>query len=235
MTLLQINQNKERLALARPLFAADVALALEDPLGQPAPPLPQESACLSANAVEKRKREFAAGRAAARAAMVELGLPPQPILIAENRAPIWPEGLVGSITHTKSCALAVAARQDPSEPDTLLGLGIDVEEDTPLAEDLWRAICSPAEQDWARAQANPGQMAKLIFSAKEAAYKCQFARSARYFGFDGMELEIDSNAGCFRARFCMDQPPFKCGDHINGRFAIGAGLILTAAELRGAL
>ena len=232
MILDTLNQSKERWGLARSLFADDIVLAVYDPLSDLPAPLTKESACLSPNAVEKRRREFAAGRAAAHDALTALGEPVVPILVGEDRAPIWPPGVTGSISHTKSCAMAVAALQDPTTANMVLGLGIDIEEDTPLAKDLWRAIRTPQEQEWARTQANPGQMAKLIFSAKEAAYKCQYATSRRYYGFDGMELEFDVENGSFRAYFCADQPPFRSGDFIAGRYAIGAGLILTAAENR---
>lgn len=238
----------ERLSLVRPLFGQDIALAVSNPLGQPAAPLAAEAACLSPNAVAKRRQEFAAGREAAHQAMALLGEPVQAIPVAENRAPIWPAGLVGSISHSRSCAMAVVAHTgDIQAGDVqaglprsggigsggIRGLGIDLEEDTPLADDLWPAICSAREQDWLRAQPNPGQLAKLMFSAKEAAYKCQFTLSARYYGFDGMELSIDLEHNRFSARFCADQAPFSCGDCISGRFVIGAGLIVTTAELRG--
>ena len=217
----------DRLALARPLFQSDVALAVTDPLGTMAAPFAGELACLSPNAVDKRQREFAAGRAAAHSAMADLGWPPQPILVGKNRAPIWPVGLTGSITHTLSCAMAVVARNSD-----VLALGIDVEEDTPLEDKLLPAICSDFEQDWLKRQAHPGQLAKVIFSAKEAAYKCQYTVSQRFFGFDGMNLELDLAQACFQARFTADQLPFAKNDIISGRFAIGAGVIVTMAELR---
>jgi len=227
MTAERSTQEMERLTLVRPLFADDIALALVNPLADPPAPYAAELACLSPSAVEKRRHEFAAGRAAAHQAMALLGQDPVAIPVAENRAPIWPTGLVGSITHTRSCAMAVVAQKGE-----IRGLGIDVEEDKPLADELWPAICSPQEQDWLRQQANPGQLAKLVFSAKEAAYKCQFTVSERYYGFDGMELTLNLAESRFSARFCADQPPFNCGDHIMGRFAIGAGVIVTTAELR---
>ncbi|WIY23443.1 4'-phosphopantetheinyl transferase family protein [Parasedimentitalea psychrophila] len=217
----------DRQALIRPLLQPDVALAVTDPQGRLAVPFATELACLSANAVAKRQREFAAGRAAAHAAMADLGHRPQAIVIGKNRAPLWPEGLTGSITHSRSCAIAIVARNRD-----VLALGIDVEEDRPLADKLLPAICSDAEQEWLMAQANPGQLAKLIFSAKEAAYKCQYSVSQRYFGFDGLELALDLAQGGFQARFTADQLPFVRGDVIDGRFAIGAGVIVTLAELR---
>ncbi|MEP2718650.1 4'-phosphopantetheinyl transferase superfamily protein [Pseudophaeobacter sp.] len=216
-----------RHSLVRPLFGDDIALAVSNPLGNPAAPLAEEVACLTPTAVPKRRNEFAAGRAAAHQAMRQLGLPVQAIPVGENRAPVWPQGIVGSITHTRSCAMAVLAHQGE-----VRALGIDVEEDKPLATDLWPAICSDREQDWLRAQGDPGQMAKLIFSAKEAAYKCQYTLSERFYGFEGMELTVDTAERRFSARFCADQPPFAAGECIGGRFAIGAGLIVTTAELR---
>jgi 4'-phosphopantetheinyl transferase EntD len=228
MTAQTDEKMKERLALIRPLFGLDAALAVTDPLGSLPPPLPEETACLSPNAVEKRRREFAAGRTAARAAMADLGLPQRAIPVGPKRAPVWPAGVTGSITHTRSCAAAVAAL----EGDDLRALGIDLEEDTPLEEKLVPSICSLREQDWLKRQENPGQMAKVIFSAKEAAYKCQYFLSGRFFGFDGMELELDTSRGHFVAEFTGDQPPFAKGARIAGCFAIGAGLIATGAELR---
>lgn len=222
-----------RLALVRPLFGAGISLGAANPLGALPDPFPQERACLSPSAVEKRRREFAAGRAAAHRAMQDLGRAPCPIVIAKSRAPIWPKGLTGSITHTHSCALAAVA-----STLTRRAIGIDVEEDTPLKGDLRPAICSAREQDWLSSQDNPGQMAKLIFSAKEAAYKCQYTVSEQFFGFDGMELEIEPEDVCetvrrgrFIAAFTVDRPPFRTGARINGAYVIGEGIIFTTASL----
>jgi 4'-phosphopantetheinyl transferase EntD len=216
-----------RLALARPLLGAGVALAIANPQGHPPMPYTEESASLSPRAVARRRNEFAAGRSAARDAVAQLGLKPGPILAGHDRAPIWPDGLVGSITHSRDCAMAAVARRDDAK-----GIGIDVEESTPLEDKLFNIICSESERAWLQTQAEPALMAKLIFSAKEAAYKCQYPLSKRLFGFEGMELEIDLKGRAFQARFTEDQPPFGRGAAIPGRFAIGAGLIVTAAELR---
>lgn len=221
------NQTDERLALARPLFDPSAGLAVIDPLDTPPAPFATELAGLSPNAVAKRQREFAAGRAAAHAAMTQLGHPPQPIPVGSNRAPVWPNGLTGSISHTLSCAMAVVARSTD-----MRAIGIDVEEDTPLGDKLLSAICTDNERQWLKLQSNPGQLAKVIFSAKEAAYKCQYTVSQCYLGFHGMELELDLAKGRFQAHFTGALPPFAQNDMIHGRFAVGAGLIVTTAELR---
>jgi len=218
---------KERHALIRPLFDTKVGLAVTAPQDILPAPFPEELACLSSNAVPKRRAEFAAGRAAARQAMHDLGVAAQPILVAPSRAPQWPAGVVGSISHTKTCAMAVVAPAIEWR-----GIGVDVEEDTPLKRDLWPAICLDTEQDWLLQQNNPGQLAKVIFSAKEAAYKCQYLISNAFFGFDGMRVEIKLSDTSFVASFTQDRAPFQKGDQISGRFAIGAGVIVTMAELR---
>jgi len=223
---------QERLDLIRPLFGPGVAIAAFHPMDQVPTPFAEELACLSPRAVDKRRREFAAGRAAAHQAMRDLGQIPRPITVAQTRAPIWPRGITGSITHTHSCAIAAVAPVSP-----LRAVGIDVEEDTPLKEDLRPAICTSSELSWLAQQENPGQMGKLLFSAKEAAYKCQHTISQAYFGFDGMELEIEADVhmpgikGDFIARFTADQPPFKRGSAIKGAYVIGAGIIFTTASL----
>ncbi|MFW8635524.1 4'-phosphopantetheinyl transferase family protein [Cribrihabitans pelagius] len=217
-----------RLDLVRPLLGAGVALAGADPLAAPPAPFAEEAAGLSPRSVDKRRKEFAAGRAAAHHAMRALGRDPAPVAVGGDRAPIWPAGLVGSITHTRSCAMAVLA-----EAGEVLGLGIDIEEDLPLKDDLLPAICSAREQAWLRRQTDPGRMAKVIFSAKEAAYKCQYTLSRAYYGFDGMELEFDLAANAYRAIFTAPRPPFEQGEAIAGRFVLGEGLIVTTADLRG--
>lgn len=217
-----------RLDLARPLLGADVALAGSDPLAAPPAPFAMEAAGLSPRAVAKRQNEFAAGRAAAHQAMRNLGLAPAPVPVGDDRAPVWPAGLTGSISHTRSCAMAVLA-----QADRVQALGLDVEEDLPLEDKLLPAICTAREQAWLSRQDEPGRMAKVIFSAKEAAYKCQYTLSRAYYGFDGMEVEFDLAAGAYRAIFTAPRPPFAKGEAIEGRFAVGEGLIITTADLRG--
>jgi 4'-phosphopantetheinyl transferase EntD len=204
-----------------------VALGLVSPLAALPPPLPEEEVLLSPGAAEKRRREFSAGRAAARIAMANLGVGALPVLREGDRAPLWPAGLVGSLSHTRDCAVAVLAREEQFR-----SLGVDVEADGPLDDRLLPLICSDRERAWLQRQDDPGRCAKLIFSAKEAAYKCQYPLSRRLFGFDGMQLDIDLEAGAFEAEFTADQPPFQQGAVIQGRFALGSGIIATLAELR---
>ncbi|MFC3614317.1 4'-phosphopantetheinyl transferase [Lutimaribacter marinistellae] len=209
------------LMLAAPLFDSRIALASTDPR-RAYDVYPEEIAALG-GAVDKRRREFAAGRMAARLALRDLGAPAMAVPVGDDRAPIWPPGLVGSITHTDVACLAVAAWEGE-----VAMLGLDLEPDQPLDEDLVREICTETERDWLAEQTQPGLAAKVIFSAKEAVYKAQYTRSRTLFGFDTLHVMPDLAGGAFAAEFRRDVPGFASGRRIDGKLVIGHGFILTA-------
>lgn len=82
---------------------------------------PEEEALVS-RAVAKRRQEFATVRHCARRALGRLGVPPGPIMRAEQGAPRWPERTIGSMTHCVGYRAAAVAWQDD-----ILALGIDAE------------------------------------------------------------------------------------------------------------
>jgi len=213
--------------LARPLIDAEIAISATDPRADHHRALAQEMATLP-RAVAKRQREFAAGRVAAHRAMQALGVPVEPVLFGKDRAPVWPKGVTGSLTHTRATCLAAVARSD-----RYCALGLDVEEATPLAGDLIATICTTSERAWLSTlpQDQAGGMAKLIFSAKECAYKCQYVATRTLFGFDTFEVTPDPDTGQFEATFVRDVAPYCAGTRLSGRFAIGGGLIVTAMAL----
>lgn len=179
-------------------------------------------------ATPARLREFAAGRAAARLALAEIGEMAALIPAGDDRAPLWPPGIAGSITHSASACLAAVMRKRPGA-----GLGIDVEEAVPLDRPLWDTILLAHEQrallDWPAAER--GLMAKAVFSAKEAAYKAQYSTSRTLFGFDAMAVTLAGQItdGRFEARFERSIPPFEAGDRISGRYGFCDNHILTVA------
>jgi len=73
--------------------------------------LPEEK-LYTAGMVGKRINEFTHGRYCARTAMSMLDMSPAPIGKGANREPLWPTGVIGSITHTSTAAAAVVARVD---------------------------------------------------------------------------------------------------------------------------
>lgn len=213
--------------VAQRLFPPGVEVAARS-LDTPPAPHPSEASAV-AGSVPARRAEFAAGRAAARDALTALGLPPAAIPMGEDRAPCWPRGTTGSITHTGILALAAVA---PSRQCSALGL--DAEPDEALPGDLLDIICLPEEIRWLSVQSDPGRWARLIFTAKEAAYKCQFPASRTIFGFEALSVQPDLGTGHLAARFTMAVHPFAKGDVLRGRFGIGAGLILAGFSLPAA-
>lgn len=149
--------------------------------------LAPEEAAVVANAVPKRVGEFAAGRLCARRALAELGIVDIPVGAAPDRQPIWPEGIVGSITHTDGlCAAVVAERK------LMRGIGIDAEPAGSVKAELWRRILIRTELDWLASLEvhERAAAATLIFSAKEAAYKCQYPATGERLSFSDLSVTV---------------------------------------------
>lgn len=160
-------------------------------------------------AVPARLAEFSAGRAAARIALQH---PDQPIPIGPDRAPIWPSGLVGTITHCAGLCLAVVGKSSDFR-----GLGLDAEPDMPLAADLWSTILRGDEAP------SDHHSALVHFVAKEAAYKAQHCISKRLFGFHTLRLTFNQDQ--FAAEFAEPIPPFAKGDRLRGDILRAGGYL----------
>ena len=208
-------------AALRALFDLPVAVAVTRPDATHPPLLPGEAAHL-ARAQPVRIAEFTAGRSAARQAMQELGVAPQPILTAPDRAPIWPVGLVGSISHCADWCVAVLAHSS-----TYAAIGVDIEDDSPLPDDLADEICSPTERARAAGQSCG---TKRIFCAKEAAYKAQYPLTGALFGFDRFEVFLNATTG-FDAEFTQETKGFRRGDNLPGRILSVAGHLVTGVAI----
>lgn len=184
---------------------------------------PQEAALME-KAIEKRRREFCAGRVLARSALESLGFAPAPLLRGEDRAPRWPSGAVGSITHTRGHCAAVVARSTQ-----IRAVGIDVEQATPLKPGVYEAITT--ERDRRELEGDDAlRLGKIIFSAKECAYKAQYTLTQKYLPFSAMSVVIGPE-GTWRATFNVPSGDFQPGDIIDGRFAYVGDFVATATVL----
>jgi enterobactin synthetase component D len=183
-----------------------------------------------ADAVVKRKVEFLAGRFCARLAMAQLGQPEAgEIAIGEKRQPLWPEGLIGSITHSKGFASAVVASSD-----NIIGIGIDSEQ--LIAEKTAANVSSHILVDSESYEANrqlvdsPREYLTLIFSAKESIFKCLYPQVGQYFDFRDAEVTLDSEApGHFRYRLRRQlTDDYPAGFSGSGSYARADDFIHTA-------
>ena len=187
---------------------------------------PEEERVLGA-AVEKRRREFVAGRACARAALLKLGVPATPIGGGPHGEPLWPAAVVGSITHCRGyTASAVAYRHD------LLALGIDAERNEALPAGVLAQIAFGTERE--RCASAPGVHGdRLLFSAKEAVYKAWFPITGRTLSFADVRIALDLEAGQFRAALLVAAPLVEGVPltELRGRWSAEEDVILTAVAL----
>jgi 4'-phosphopantetheinyl transferase EntD len=168
-------------------------------------------------AVPARLAEFSAGRSAARAAMHALGQAPVAVPIAKTRAPIWPQGMTGSISHCAGACFAIAGKSYEYQ-----GLGLDLEPNLPLPMDLWPTILRVEElQEMAHlCHEQAAYRALQIFTAKEAAYKAQYPITGQLFDFQTLRIRLQNQS--FTAEFTQDIGPFAVGHQIIGRNQIAA-------------
>lgn len=169
-----------------------------------------------------RRAEFTAGRVAARKAMAQIGLTPTAIPMGDDRAPIWPSGVCGSISHCETGCIAAVRRKGPS-------FGLDLEMNQTLPPEIIESVCDSDELCWLESQplGDQGQLARLIFSAKEASYKAQYPLSRQIFGFETLNIQVSRDTQQFVARFTRDLSSFTQSTEIYGIFRKSSQFILT--------
>ena len=185
--------------------------------------MPEERG-LVASAVPKRQHEFATGRVLARELLGRLGHADFPLLREEDRIPVWPEGIVGSISHASHVCLAAVGRSASSA-----GIGIDLEPDEPVESDIARVVCRDAEHDWvaAEGEGERARRCRVVFSVKEAVYKAFYPRTRTFWSFQDVGGAIDLDAGTWHARL-----PESAGvAEAEGRVARREGWIVSAIAL----
>jgi enterobactin synthetase component D len=182
-------------------------------------------------AVRKRQTEFLAGRYCAREALRECAPEHADALIGtgKHREPLWPPGIVGSISHAHGFASVAVARAEH-----VRGLGLDVEQvmREDLAARVTGTISLPGElpalveqTGWERTMA-----LTLVFSAKESLFKCLYPQVGRYFDFqDARLVTVEPATGRFTARLESTlTPALARGSLFEGRFELRDTQVCTA-------
>ena len=135
-----------------------------------------------------RRAEYSSGRRAARQALSLLGVRDWAVT-ARGRAPVWPPGIVGSITHSRTLALAMVGRSND-----VAGIGVDLELEGRVTDQLAARVLLDrerervAEKDWPT----------MLFAAKEAVYKAVNPMVGEYLEFADVEI-CASTDGTYRA------------------------------------
>ncbi|PKH14574.1 4'-phosphopantetheinyl transferase family protein [Pseudomonas fluorescens] len=177
--------------------------------------------------VAKRQAEFLAGRLCAREALQRLDNLDCVPAIGEDRAPIWPGHISGSITHSTGHAAAIVAHKVQWR-----GLGMDLENLLTLerAERLAGEILTPDEVQ--RMASLPREQAALLvtltFSVKESLFKALYPLVHQRFYFEHAEVVEWSQAGHVRLRLLTDLSSEWChGKELEGQFGVEGEQLLS--------
>ena len=142
---------------------------------------------------EKRNQEYLLGRLAIKDALVSLGNVPawierDPL----TKAPVWPNGITGSLSHSSGLALAVVSDSPP-----ILGLGVDIEKaNRTIDPKIESHICTQDESEDLHSLHSNNRAIRLLltFSAKESLYKCFYAKiPMNLLRFKNVSLKWESN------------------------------------------
>ncbi|MHB1441082.1 MAG: 4'-phosphopantetheinyl transferase family protein [Cuniculiplasma sp.] len=173
------------------------------------------------NAHPIRIAEFMGGRYSAYLALKKAGIKEWPEMMERlGRVPIWPEGFVGSISHSRQQAIAVA-----SSTEHYMGLGIDIEplltESNAIA--LARYFMVPDEKVVdLRTQPYSGWVSLLV-SMKESIYKACHQAFNINLNFQNICIsDVDWKSGVVSIMLRFDQQaPWQALPNIpTGRFFI---------------
>ncbi len=195
MTVFDLDRGHRVLDFARIGCLRDAVLALSAVRDLRSELFPAEAA-YAATVADKRGREYSTGRHVAREALKRVGVEPCEIP-AKDRRPLWPRGVIGSIGHSRTLAASIVGPADAFQ-----GLGIDVETENAVSGGTARRLLTEAEHAWLPAP----EWRTMIFAAKEAVYKSVNPMVREFLGFQDVEIEVDEEAGGFRAR-CIEERP----------------------------
>jgi len=178
--------------------------------------------------VAKRQAEYLAGRVCARAALQRLDGRDYVPGTHEDRSPIWPAGIHGSITHGKGWAAAVVAAEGSCR-----GLGLDQESllDAERAERLMGEILTPAELERLD-RSQLGLAVTLTFSLKESLFKTLYPLTRQRFYFEHAEVLHWSADGLARLRLLTDlSAEWRNGVELVGQFSVQDGHLLSLVSV----
>lgn len=180
-----------------------------------------------AAAIAKRQADFLAGRMMAKLAQQALGLPPCPVAIGANRAPVWPDGLAGSISHARGFCASIAV------PSALGTPGIDIEAiaQARSQDAILRIALSQPERNLMQdpsARMPVGTLAALCFSAKETLFKALFPTVGHHFGFGAAQLRRLPDQGRLSLFLTQDlHADLRAGQRFDICYDVGAHAVLT--------
>ncbi|MDI9849035.1 4'-phosphopantetheinyl transferase superfamily protein [Rhodoblastus sp. 17X3] len=161
-------------------------------------------------ASEQSRRQSGAARALARGLLCRLGHDGAAIGKAASGAPLWPEGVVGSLAHDDRVAIAAIARARD-----FAGIGIDIEPDEDLPAEMVDLVATPAERSrYERAFLR----SRVLFVAKEAVFKAVHPLDGVFLDFQDIEVDVESQVAYVRSGRAV-RVKVKASGQIDGHVA----------------
>jgi 4'-phosphopantetheinyl transferase EntD len=170
--------------------------------------LPEETPAFAASVVKVRRASGAA-RIVARELLSGLGHAGCALPRAPSGAPIWPAGVIGSLTHDADVAMAAVGMSCDFE-----GIGIDVEPAEPLPAEILDMVATPRER---LKMADDPCQGRLLFVAKEAVYKAVYPLDRVFLDHHDVEINLADR----KATVCN-------GRVVDLRFGISTHLVALA-------
>ena len=132
----------------------------------------------------QRRNEYIAGRKLAAKGLARFGIYGCEISRSRDGSPVWPEGVCGSISHKRNLCVVILAHNSPYR-----ALGVDVEKHQSLTPEVWKYFVHPNER--VQGVDEPfDRIADLLFSCKEAAYKCLQPAFTTRISFQDIEVRL---------------------------------------------
>jgi 4'-phosphopantetheinyl transferase EntD len=142
---------------------------------------------LIGNFSPKRLRDFCTGRFCARQALSTFGYNQPDILVGNSNEPLWPEGIVGSLSHSGQLTGAIVGLSSH-----FLSIGIDIETIGKINTDMWDLLYTHAEQRYLKRFTGEvlAYYTTLLFSFKESFYKMQHLLTGTFLEFTDVEVNL---------------------------------------------
>ena len=190
-------------------------------------PFVEEQKLIELAQAESRKVQFLMGREVAHSALSKFGFVDFPILHDEKRVPIWPNNIVGSITHTNQFAASMIGWEKD-----WLGIGIDAESIHRKIElKLQASICGVEEREWMSSFSEEEQKKylRIIFSIKESIYKSIYPIGRVFFYFHDAQVFLTPQNQSFHFILLKDCGNiFSTGFQGTGKYYIQNEILLSA-------
>jgi 4'-phosphopantetheinyl transferase EntD len=160
----------------------------------------EESATITVRTLHGRRASGAA-RIVARRLLAELGRPSCALPKVPSGAPLWPDGIVGSLAHDDRVAVAALGLRR-----TAGAVGVDVEPAVMLPPDMLELVATP--RDLLRIAEDP-YGGRLLFTAKEAVYKAVQPLDGIFLEFHDIDVDLAGGKALTRTgravelRYCL--------------------------------